>query len=139
MILLQSINSLWGHMTLQPASKFSGALWRWGGKRKEGLQLRLSLEFKYLHRKRRCAMLIGGKDIANDVNTLGTCFSMFFLHSHSFPLRSDWGKTDSSVNGEPQGNWRWNSNSRGVIASYPFFSAPPTKRPGELACRLISK
>ena len=27
--------------TVQPASKFSGALWRWGGKRKESLQLRL--------------------------------------------------------------------------------------------------
>ena len=27
--------------TVQPASKFSGALWRWGGKKKESLQLRL--------------------------------------------------------------------------------------------------
>ena len=27
--------------TVQPTSKLSGALWRWGGKRKESLQLRL--------------------------------------------------------------------------------------------------
>ena len=35
-----------------------------------------------------------------------------FLHSRSFPYRADWRKSDSSVDGEPQGNWRWNSNSR---------------------------
>ena len=84
-------------------------------------------------------MLIGGKNIANDVNILGTCFSIFFYIRTLFHFALIVGETDSSVNGEPQGNWRWNSNSRGVIASYPFFSAPPTKRPGELACWLISK
>ena len=35
-----------------------------------------SLEFEYLHQKRRCEMLIGGDDKSNDVITLGTCFSM---------------------------------------------------------------
>ena len=40
MIFLQSKNSLWGHMRLWPASEFSGALWRRGGKGKESLQLR---------------------------------------------------------------------------------------------------
>ena len=34
------------------------------------------------------------------------------LHLRSFPLRADWRKSNSSVDGEPQGNWRWNSNSR---------------------------
>ena len=38
------------------------------------------------------------------------------LHSRSFSLPADWRKSDSSVDGEPQGNWRRNSNSR---ASYP--------------------
>ena len=50
---------------------------------------------------------------------------MFFnvcVHSRSFPLRADWRKSNSAVDGEPQENWRWNSSS---------FS-----RPGELACRL---
>ena len=34
-------------------------------------------------------------------------FFSVFLHSRSFPLHADWRKSDSSVEGEPQGNWRW--------------------------------
>ena len=56
-----------------------------------------------------------------------------FLHSRSFPYRVDWRKSDSSVDGEPQGNWRWNSNSR-ERRSYQL-SHPP-ERPVELARRL---
>ena len=56
--------------------KLSGALWRWGGKRKEKFAT-ASLEFEYLHRKSRCEMLIGGDDVSNDVITLDNCFSMF--------------------------------------------------------------
>ena len=41
------------------------------------------------------------------------------LHSCSFPLRIDWRKSESSVDGEPQGNWKLNSNSRDVAASSP--------------------
>ena len=33
-----------------------------------------------------------------------------------------WWKFDSSFDGGPQGNWRWNSNSRGIIASSPSFT-----------------
>ena len=40
----------------------------------------------------------------------------------SFPLRSDWRKSDRSFGGEPQGNWGLNSHSRDVVASFPFFS-----------------
>ena len=47
-------------------------------------------------------MLIGGDDISNDV----TSFSMFVYISRSFPLRADWRKPASSVDGEPQGTWR---------------------------------
>ena len=79
-----------------------------------------SLEFEYLqiylHRKSRCEMLIGGNDISYDVVTLGTCFSMFVY------IRADWRKSDSSVDGEPPGNWRWNSNSRDTVAYSPSFS-----------------
>ena len=43
-------------------------------------------------------MLTGADDVSYDVTTLGTYFSMFFffLHSHSFTLRTDWRKSDSS-------------------------------------------
>ena len=95
------------------------------GQEKEGELATMSLEFEYLHRKSRCEMLIGGDDISSDVITLGTCFHVFFnlcLHSHLFPLRADWRKSDSSVDGEPQGNWRWNSNSRDVATGSPSFS-----------------
>ena len=51
------------------------------------------------------------------------------LHSHLFPLRVDWRKSDSSVDGEPQGNWRRNSNSRDVVASSPFLSRPAVRAP----------
>ena len=40
---------------------------------------------------------------------------MFFsvcLHSRSFLLCANWQKSDSSVKVEPQGNYRWNSNSK---------------------------
>ena len=47
------------------------------GWEKEGKLATTSQEFKYLHRKSRCEMLIGGDDISNDVITLGMCFSMF--------------------------------------------------------------
>ena len=76
---------------------------------KEGEFATTSLEFEYLHRKSRCELLIGGDDISNDVITLGACPHLFFnvcLHSRSFPLRADWWKSDSSVDGEPHRNWR---------------------------------
>ena len=79
-------------------------------------------------------MLIGEDDISNDLITLGTFF--FFnvcLHMHSFPLHTDWQKSDSSVDGYPQANWRWNSNSRDVVASCLSFSLP-TARASQRAC-----
>ena len=39
-----------------------------------------------------------GDDVRNDVITLGECASMFVY------IRADWRKSDSSVDGEPQGN-----------------------------------
>ena len=64
----------------KPASKLSvrGALA--AGRRKEGVLTTTgtSLEFEYLHRKRRCEMLIGGDGISNNVITLGTGFSIYF-------------------------------------------------------------
>ena len=51
------------------------------------------------------------------------------LNSHLFPLRADWRKSDSSVDGEPQGNWGQNSNFREVVASSPSFSRPAARAP----------
>ena len=79
------------------------------GREKEGELETTSLEFD---------------DISNEITTLGACFSMFVCipDLHSFPLRTNWRKSDTSVDGEPQGNWRWNSNSRDVVASSPSFT-----------------
>ena len=100
------------------------------GQEKERELATTSPEFEYLHRQSRCEMLIGGDDISNDATTLGVCFHVFSsgcLHSRSFPLRVDWRKSDSSVDGEPQLNWRWNSNSGDVVASSPSFSHPAAR------------
>ena len=127
----------------QPANKLSGAMWRQDGKRKESLQLRL----KYQHAKSRCKMLIGRDDISNDIITLGVCFHLSFQclvsgksdssvlsfrEENNLTLISR--KSDSSVDGEPQGNRTWNSNSRDVVVSSPPYS-PPTPR--DLAHRLL--
>ena len=64
---------------------------------------------------------------------------MIFHVSGSFPLHADWQKSNSSVDGEPQGNWGRNSNSRDVVATLLPFPAPPPEWPewpGELAHRL---
>ena len=71
---------------------------------------------------------------------------MFFnvcLRSHSFLLCTDWQKSDSSVNREPQVNWGWNSNARDVdgygwLPALLPFPTPPQKHPGELARRLVT-
>jgi len=81
-------------------------------------------------------MLVGGDDISNDVITLGTCFSNVCYTSARFLFALSGGNPDSSVDGEPKGNWRWNSNFRDVVASSPSFSRPPPEHPGELARRL---
>ena len=46
-------------------------------------------------------MLIGGDGNSNNVITLVTLF--FFFYIRSFPLRTDWRKSDSSVTGGATG------------------------------------
>ena len=99
------------------------------GPEKEGELVTRALEFEYLHWESRCEMLIGRDDISSEVIYRWLVFFNVCLHSHSFPFRADWWKSDSSVDGEPQGNCRWNSNSRDVIASSPSFSHPATRVP----------
>ena len=91
-----------------------------GAGKMEGELATMSLEFEYLHRKSQCEMLIGGDDISNDVMTIGTCFLCLF----TFALVSF-----EPIGGEPQGKWRWNLNSRDVVASCPSFSRPAAKVP----------
>ena len=88
-----------------------------------------SLDFEYLRRKSRCEMLIGGDDISYDVITPWYVFFNVCLHSRSIPLLADWRKSDSSVDREQQANWRWNSNSRDVVAGSPSFSHHAARAP----------
>ena len=110
------------NVTLHSEGKLSGALWRQGGKRKLSLQLRLCIK------KSGWEMLIGGDDISNDVVTPWQMLFNVCLYLPSFPFRHDWRKSDSSVDGEPQGNWRWNSNSRGLISSKCPLLFPPRRQ-----------
>ena len=67
-----------------------------------------------------------------------TCFSKFvYIILCSFTLQADWRKSDRSVDGESQENWRWNSNSREKVASSPSFSHPAGEHPRKLARRLV--
>ena len=108
-------------------ASFQGALA--AGREKERELATTSLKFENLHRKSRGEMLIGGDDVSYDVITPWHVFFNVCLHSRSFPLLADWRKSDSSVDGEPQGNWRWNSNSRHVVASSPSFSHDAARAP----------
>jgi len=72
-----------------------------------------------------------GDYISNDVISLARVFQC--LHSRSFPLGANWPKSDSSVDGELRGNWRWSSNSRDVVASSPSYSRPAARAP-QRAC-----
>ena len=99
------------------------------GREKEGELATTSLEFEYLHQKSRCE---NAKFLLAEMTLVMTSLpwhviSNVCLNSRSFPLRADWRKSDSSVDGEPQGNWRWNSNSGDVVASSPSFSRPAAR------------
>ena len=94
-----------------------------------------SLDFEYLHRSE---MLIGGDDISYDVITPWHVFFNVCLPSRSFPLLADWRKSDSLVDREQQANWRWNSNSRDVVAGSPSFSHHATRAPRRACSRTNS-
>ena len=70
------------------------------GREKEGELATRSPEFEYLHRKRRCEMLIG-RDDSSAAIYLWLLFLNVCLHSCSFRLRADQFKSDCSVDGEP--------------------------------------
>ena len=92
--------------------------WQRGGKRKDSLQLPLW----------NWNICIG------KVNAKCNAFFSVCLHLRLFLLRADWRKSDSSVGWEPQGNWRWNLNSRDVFTSSPSISRPAACRAPRRAC-----
>jgi len=70
-------------------------------------------------------MLIGRDDISNDVIT----FSMFvYIHAY-FHFALMGGNLKAQWTGNYGGNWRWNSNSRDIVASSPSFSCPAARVP----------
>ena len=80
----------------------------------------------------RCEMLIGADDISNDVNTLGTCFSMFayILARFRFALI---GESTGSHRGIGGGIQIPETQLQALLP----FPAPPPERPGELARKLF--
>ena len=72
------------------------------GREKEGDLTTTSLEFDYLHRKKRCEMLFSGDDTSNGFITPGTYFSMFVYIRARFRFELIGGNL--TVDGEPQGN-----------------------------------
>ena len=101
LISLRTTGPWWGEE--QPSLQVSSLIGHSGGGAGKGRKA-CNLEFEYLHQKIRCEMLIRGDDISNDVSSIFHLFFNVCLHSRSFPLRSDWRKSDSSVDGVPQGN-----------------------------------
>ena len=81
-------------------------------------------------------MLIGRDDISNDVITLGTCFSIFVYICVRFRFALIGGNLTAQSKGAT-GNWRWNSNFRGVVEGSPTFSRPVARAPGDLARTLL--
>ena len=114
-----------------PASKLSGAPWRRDGKRKENLLLRLwNLNVEKVDVE--CCRLAEMTLVMMSLPLARFKLCFFFLHLHSFPLCTNWRKSDGSVNREPLGN----SNFRDIVASSPSISCPADSGPGELACMI---
>ena len=111
--------------SVQPTSKLSGALWRWGGKGKEILQLRLwNLIICIEKSDAKCCLaemtlVMASLPLARIFQCLFTfaCFRFALIGGNL------------TVDGEPQGNWRRNSNSRNVVASSLSFSRPAARTP----------
>ena len=78
-------------------------------------------------------MLIGG-----DGFILGMYRANVSVHSHSFLLCADSQKSESLVKEEPQGNWRWSTNSTDVVASSLSFSCSATKVPQRASCSQVT-
>ena len=113
--------------SIKPASKPSRA-WP-GGKREESLQLRLwNLNICIEKVQAKCWLV----EMTLVMTSLPLARVFQCLFTFALVSTSRWLveiSSESSVDGELQGNWRWNSNSRDVVASSPFFSRPAARAP----------
>ena len=65
--------------------------------------------------------------ISNEVISPGTSFSMFVYTHTRFRFALNGGNLTAQSDGELKGNWRWNSNSREIVAISLFFSRPAAR------------
>ena len=66
--------------------------------------------------------LVAGRE--KEAELASTSLECEYLHSFEKVDAKCWLAEMTLVDGQPQGNWRWNSNSRDIVASSPFFSSP---------------
>ena len=114
------------------SSKLSGVLWRWGGKRKESLQVRL-WNLNICIKKVDAKCWLAEMTLVVTSLTLARVFQCpltFALVSASRWLAEIWQFSRRGATG----NWRWNSNSRGIVASSPSFSCSAAARAPWRAC-----
>ena len=88
-----------------------------------------SLDVKYIHRKSRCEMLIGGDDISNDV----TCFST----SVYIRARFRFALFGGNLTAQSTGSHRGIGGSRDVVASSPSFFRPSARTPRRVCSQAI--
>ena len=108
------------------------ASWGWqGGKKKESLQLHL-WNMNICKEKVDVICWLAEMTFRMMSLLLARVFQCLFILC-SFVLCTDWWTYDSWADEEPQGNWRWNSNSRDVVASFPSFTHPAARTPWRAA------
>ena len=110
--LVQTLRDWFGSLaSVSPASKLSGALCCGVVRRLRLCNLNICIKIDAECRLTEMTLVMTSLPFARVFNVC--------LHSRSFHLRADWRKSDSSDDAEPQGDWNWNSNSRGEEASSP--------------------
>ena len=128
-------------MSLSPwrtwfSSKLSGVLWRWGGKRKESLQVRpwnLNICIKKVDAKcwlAEMTLVVTSLTLARAFQ----CPFTFALVSASRWLAEIWQFSRRGATGELEVEFKFKRHR--LQALLPFPAPPPPERPGELARRL---
>ena len=112
--------------------KLSGVLWRRRGKRKESLQVRL-WNLNICIKKVDAKCWLAEMTLVVTSSTLARAFQCpftFALVSASRWLAEIWQLCRRGATGEfPQGNWRWNSDCRDIVASSPSFCRSTDRAP----------
>ena len=77
--------------------------------------------------------------ISNEIMSLGTSFSMFVYIHARFRFALNGGNLTAQSDRELQGNWRWNSNPRELVAISPSSPPPPPLSPFSLPAARASR